>query len=223
MVSHDIRSSLNAVIGGATLLGDTPLTEYQERCLSFVRDAADNLLALADGILATARDEALGNAPDLRAFDLRELADRIVWLTRPDADAKGVAVRLRLSDEVPHAVVGDAVKIEQVLTNLIVNAIKFTPAGRVELAVEVEGVDGPEPAFRFTVSDTGIGIPPVRLATIFEEFAQADSETASLYGGTGLGLAICRKLVAAMGGEIAVESVPDAGSTFSFSLRLAAA
>ncbi|GAB6043161.1 response regulator [Endothiovibrio diazotrophicus] len=219
-MSHDIRTPLNAIIGMAELLSDTSLDGEQRRYVDIFRSAGDSLLALINDILDLSKVEAGQLTLDSTEFSLRGLVDGVVEILASRARDKGVALRVRMEPGLPARVGGDPARLRQVLLNLLGNAVKFTERGGVELRVEHDPLFPDRGRLRFSVSDTGVGIPASRLEAIFDPFAQADSAVARKYGGTGLGLAICRQLVEAMGGGIEVESRPGAGSRFRFSVPL---
>ena len=221
-VSHEIRTPFGAILGMTELVLETPLTDDQRQCLEMVKSAADNLLGLVDDLLDFEKVEA-GKLELVPAdFSLRAMMSDALRALTVRARMKGLELVDNAEPDVPDTLVGDAGRLRQVLLNLIGNAIKFTRHG--EVAVRVEVADGPatgdEVVLRFTVRDTGIGIPPEGQERIFRAFEQADSSTTREFGGTGLGLTIAARLVGLMGGEIGVESEPGRGSTFAFTARL---
>jgi signal transduction histidine kinase/DNA-binding response OmpR family regulator len=218
-MSHEIRTPLNGVIGMTELALDTPLTEEQRDFLQTARSSADSLLSVINDVLDYSKVEAGRLDFELRPFELQpelEIALRTVALR---AHQKGLELLCDVRPGVPEALVGDPSRVRQVLVNLIGNAIKFTERGEVVVRVEVEEAGELDDVLRFSVIDTGIGIPADKLGSIFEAFTQADNSTTRRYGGTGLGLAICTRLVEMMGGRIAVESVEGRGSSFQFTAR----
>ncbi len=218
-VSHEIRTPLNGVIGTAELLGDSALTPAQRDHVHIISESAEALLAIINDILDYSKIEAGRLDLEHRPLRLREHLGNTM---------KALASRVRQRDlelvsdvpaDVPDALIGDPGRLRQVLLNLVGNAIKFTEHGEVVLGVRLQETDGDQVTLRFTVTDTGIGIPQHKQRVIFDEFVQADASTTRRYGGTGLGLAIASRLVAAMGGEVGLESQEGQGSTFHFSAR----
>jgi PAS domain S-box-containing protein len=234
-VSHEVRTPLNAILGMNELALDTPLTEQQRKYLTVVRSSAEALLEVIDDLLDFSRIEAGKLELDRAPFALRAALNDTLRLLALRAHRKGLELVCHVRPDVPDALVGDAGRLRQVLTNLIGNAIKFTEHGEVVVEVEaLAGEDGPEAALAsglpgqellpcsllFSVRDTGIGIPPDKQEKIFQPFEQADSSTTRRYGGTGLGLSIASQLVGLMGGRITAESEPGRGSTFRFTIRV---
>jgi PAS domain S-box-containing protein len=220
VMSHEIRTPLSAIMGIAQLLERTSLSSQQAKFVRILRSSSDHLLALLNDILDFARLEARKVELDEHPFDLRSMLYGVVFALNVRAEEKHTAMRVEIADGVPPWLVGDQVKIAQILTNLLSNAIKFTDQGTVTLAVDSAANEGTKATLRFRVTDTGIGIARERLHAIFEEFTQADSSVSVKYGGTGLGLAITRKLLELHGSKVTVESEPGKGSTFRFPLTL---
>jgi PAS domain S-box-containing protein len=220
MVSHEIRTPMNAIIGIAHLLQETSLSARQFEYLRLLKFSSENLLNLLNGILDFSKMEAGKATLEERTFNIRQLVYSTFYALSAKAEEKQLAVRVEVDERLPAHLQGDPVKLGQVLTNLLSNALKFTEKGSITVALRVEELHADSVCVGFRVTDTGIGIPRDRLAHVFEEFTQASSDIALKYGGTGLGLTISRKLVELHGGALTVESEQGAGSTFSFSLRL---
>jgi PAS domain S-box-containing protein len=217
LVSHEIRTPLNGILGMADLLADTTLTAEQTTYVKAVKTSGETLLALIDEILDFSKIEAGRLDLAARPFALAAFVEEAVELLGPRAQAKGLEICCYVDEQLPTRVVGDAARLRQVLFNLAGNAIKFTEQGGV--AIIVESAAAPD-VITLSVRDTGIGISPEDQSRIFLEFEQAEGGAARPYGGTGLGLTISKRIVESMGGSIAVESAPGAGSTFSVTVPL---
>ncbi|MBU2954754.1 PAS domain S-box protein [Marinobacter sp. F3R08] len=216
-MSHEIRTPMNAIIGFTDLLSETRLSTEQAKNLNIVRNSARSLLSLLNDILDTAKFESGAIELEQRNFSLLKICEQLVATQKLAADRKGVQLYLDYSSGLGHFFWGDGLRVQQVVLNLLSNAVKFTEKGQVTLRV-CRGSAGD--GVKLTVSDTGIGIPPDRLARIFEPFSQADSSMTRRFGGTGLGTTIARQLVELMGGDIHVSSTVGVGSCFAVHLPL---
>jgi len=215
--SHEIRTPLTAVLGLTRLLGYTSLDERQRDQVAKIETASRALLAIINDILDLSKIEAGKIELETAPFDLHRLLDDVCALFAGVADEKGLRLELVRAPDVPMNVVGDGVKLQQILMNLVANALKFTERGTVTLLVGCQARSGNEAKLFFSVRDTGIGISAAQIDRLFEAFVQGDNSTTRRYGGTGLGLAISSRLAALMGGRLTVESAPGNGSEFHFS------
>jgi len=219
-MSHELRTPLNGVIGMLELLLRADLSPEHRRFAWLAKSSGDMLLALISDVLDFSKIEAGKVELESAEFDLHYLVENVGGSFASRASTKGLKLVCGVHPNVPRLVRGDSGRIQQILTNLVGNAIKFTECGEVVLRVVNESESETAATVRFSVSDTGIGIAPERTDRLFQVFSQVDSSTTRKYGGTGLGLAICKQLVDLIGGEIGVQSEPGRGSTFWFVLKL---
>jgi signal transduction histidine kinase/DNA-binding response OmpR family regulator len=217
-MSHEIRTPLNGIIGITELLLGAPLPPAEREQVGTIRRCGDHLLAVINDILDYSKIEA-GKMPiESVEFDLREVVEEVAEVLGPRAQEKGFELVCDVPPDLPTHLNGDPVRLRQVVSNLVTNAVKFTEQGEVVIEVRAHEESNGTTLVRIAVRDTGIGIPPDRHAAIFESFTQADGSTTRKHGGTGLGLTICRQLVTLMGGRMQLESVPGVGSTFFFEI-----
>ena len=231
-ISHELRTPMNGIIGLSEIMLDGDLGEQESAYTKEILGSAESLLAMINDILDLSKIEAGPVSLDKSAFDLRALVDDVFEALKADASAKGLDLIAHFALGTPRVVVGDSMRIRQILTNLVGNAIKFTEQGRVMATVTLARSAGAgsagdrpaggddEPVFRITIEDTGIGVPADKHGVIFERFTQADGAWTREKGGTGLGLAICKELVGLMGGTIGLESEVGVGSRFWFELPM---
>ena len=219
-MSHEIRTPMNAIVGLAYLCQQTDLTPRQSGYLKKITVAADNLLGIINEILDFSKAEAGKISLETIEFDLDDILDQLSDLITGKAQEKGLEVVFLTSPEVPTKLIGDPLRLEQILINLANNAVKYTPSGEIVISSEVARRENDSVWLRFTVSDTGIGMTEEQQQKLFQPFTQADSSITRRFGGTGLGLAICKRLIDAMNGEIKIESAPNHGSIFRFTVKL---
>ncbi|WP_299694556.1 two-component sensor histidine kinase BarA [uncultured Vibrio sp.] len=219
-MSHELRTPLNGVIGFTRQMLKTQLSNSQTDYLQTIERSANNLLSIINDILDFSKLEAGKLALENIPFEFQASLEEVVNLQATNAHEKGLELTLKIDPKVPAGVVGDPLRIQQILTNLVGNSIKFTERGNIDISVELRSHSEDNIELQFMVRDTGIGISERQQAQLFQAFSQADASISRRYGGTGLGLVITQKLVSQMGGEISLTSRLHQGSTFWFTLRL---
>jgi CheY-like chemotaxis protein/nitrogen-specific signal transduction histidine kinase len=219
-MSHEIRTPMNGVLGMSSLLAETSLTEEQREYNNTIQHSGEALLTVINDILDFSKIESGKMELEAKDFNLRDCIEEVMDVFGPKAALLGLDLVYEIEHDVPQQVIGDGLRLRQVLLNLLSNAIKFTEKGEVFLGVALQKAsDEGDLILAFTVRDTGIGIPPDKLQRLFKAFSQVDSSTTRKYGGTGLGLVISEKLIALMGGEISVESKSGVGTKFTFNIK----
>ena len=219
-MSHEIRTPMNGVLGMCQLLESTPLNQQQHTYLKTIHAAANTLLVIINDILDFSRIEAGEMTFETNPFSLGLVLEEVADLMKPEVTKKGLELIYDISSRVENQVVGDSLRLKQVLTNLVSNAIKFTHSGHVRVQVRVKAQDQSSLTLLFIIEDTGPGIPRDEVRRLFQPFTQADASTTRRFGGSGLGLSICQRLVQGMGGKIGVTQGTNGGSAFRFSAQL---
>ncbi len=215
-MSHEIRTPMNGIMGFTNLLFETDLTGIQRNYLTTIQKSTLNLLNLVNNILDFSRLDAGQLRLEHTRFDLRDCIEEVVTIMSPLANAKHLDFSALIDDNIPAKMSSDSLRIKQIITNLVSNAIKFTEHGEVVIKARLENKSDQNTTIRIEISDSGIGLPPHDQKIIFRAFQQANNTISKKYGGTGLGLTICKKLIDQMGGEMGVQSEPGHGSTFWF-------
>ena len=219
VISHELRTPMNGVLGAAQLMGATRLEPSQREYLSIIRNSGDNLLSLLNDILDMTKIEAGKMTFEMVDVSVEDLHKRVTGPFQAQAEAKGLTFAAHFEGETPAVVRGDPLRVCQVIHNLLSNAVKFTDAGEVVYTVRSERLSDERVRFEFAVTDSGAGISPEDLARLFQPFTQVDASSTRRFGGTGLGLTISRRMANIMGGDISVTSVVGEGSTFTFSVE----
>ncbi len=219
-MSHEIRTPMNGIIGMVDILKKTPLTPEQKEYVQIIESSGENLLTIINDILDYSKIEAGRIELEKIPINLREEINNVVKILQIQADRKNLPLIVEINDDVPQYLIGDPVRLKQIIINLVNNAIKFTEKGSIRIIVEKQQINGTKAHLLFKVIDTGIGISEEGKKRLFKSFSQVDRSTTRKFGGTGLGLAISKNLTEMMGGEIGLESEVGAGSTFWFTVVL---
>jgi CheY-like chemotaxis protein len=218
-VSHELRTPVNAIVGMSALLASTELNEQQREYLKTMRFSSDGLLVLIDDLLDVSRIEAGKVELEEIEFSMRDNFSQLTKSLRLRAEEKGLSFEWKLDEQIAPRLLGDIHRLNQIITNLIGNAIKFTPQGKVKLEITHVSESNDAQDIRFSVVDTGIGIAAERQTAVFQAFSQEDNSTTRKYGGTGLGLSISRRIVEMMGGHLTLTSEKNVGTIFTFQIQ----
>jgi CheY-like chemotaxis protein/nitrogen-specific signal transduction histidine kinase len=223
IMSHEIHTPMNGVIGMTSILAETELTESQRDCVSTIQTSGESLLCVINDILDFSKIESGKMQLETRSFHLEKCVEEALGLFAAQIRIKGLEAVYFIASDIPPDLMGDATRLRQILVNLIGNAIKFTARGEISIEIQRQSCDEQGHHLLFSVADTGIGIPKESIDKLFRAFQQVDTSTTRRYGGTGLGLVICRRLTEFMNGKMWVESTPGVGSTFFFTATMEAA